>query len=96
MKLIKNFLVLLIVLAVFGYGILFALYNEQHISLDFLFLDSVAVPLSLWSGSLVALGIALGLLVASVSKMLQGIENKRLKKELKQAKAKLEKISLNS
>lgn len=94
MKLLKNFLVLLIVLAVFGYGILFALYNEQKIVLDFLFLDSVQVPLSLWSGSLVVLGIVLGLLVASVSKVLLGLENKRLQKELKQAKSKLEKVSL--
>ena len=94
MKLLKNFLVLLIVLAVFGYGILFALYNEQKIVLDFLFLDSVQVPLSLWSGSLVVLGVVLGLLVASVSKVLLGFENKRLQKELKQAKTKLEKVSL--
>jgi uncharacterized membrane protein YciS (DUF1049 family) len=94
MKLLKNFLVLLIVLAVFGYGILFALYNEQKIVLDFLFLDSVQVPLSLWSGCLVVLGIVLGLLVASVSKVLLGLENKRLQKELKQAKTKLEKVSL--
>ena len=94
MKLLKNFLVLLIVLVVFGYGILFSLYNEQKIVLDFLFLDSVQVPLSLWSGSLVVLGVVLGLLVASVSKVLLGLENKRLQKELKQAKTKLEKVSL--
>jgi uncharacterized membrane protein YciS (DUF1049 family) len=93
MKLLKNLLVLLIVLVVFGYGILFAQYNDQHISLDFLFLDSVQLPLSLWSGSLVVFGIVLGLLVASVSKIRQGFENKRLQKELKQAKSKLEKLN---
>jgi len=93
MKLLKNFLVLLIVLAVFGYGILFALYNEQKIALDFLFIDSVHLPLSLWSGSLIVLGAILGLLVASISKMLQGMENKRLTKELQLAKVKLEKLN---
>jgi uncharacterized integral membrane protein len=93
MKLLKNFLALLIVLTVFGYGILFAIYNEQNILLDFLFIDDLSVPLSLWSGSLVVLGTVLGLLVASVSKMLQGRENKMLQKELKQAKTKLEKLS---
>jgi uncharacterized membrane protein YciS (DUF1049 family) len=93
MKLLKNLLILLIVLAVFCYGILFSLYNEQNIGLDFLFLDTLSVPLSLWSGSLVVLGIVMGLLTASVSKMLQGIENKRLQKELKQMKAKLEKLN---
>ena len=93
MKLLKNFLVLLIVLAVFGYGILFSLYNEQHIALDFLFIDSLSVPFSLWSGSLIVLGIVLGLLVASVSKMLLSVENKRLSKELIQVKAKLEKLN---
>jgi putative membrane protein len=93
MKLLKNFLILLMVLVVFVYGILFALYNEQSIGLDFLFLDTLSVPLSLWSGSLVVLGIVMGLLVASISKMLQGIENKRLKKELKHMKTKLEKLN---
>ncbi len=93
MKLLKNFLVLLIVLAVFGYGILFSIYNEQSLELDFLFLNAFSVPLSLWSGILIAFGIVLGLLVASASKMLQGRENKRLQKELKQAKFKLEKLS---
>jgi uncharacterized membrane protein YciS (DUF1049 family) len=93
MKLLKNFLILLMVLVVFVYGILFALYNEQSIGLDFLFLDTLFVPLSLWSGSLVVLGIVMGLLVASISKMLQGIENKRLKKELKHMNAKLEKLN---
>ncbi|CCK75573.1 MAG: LapA family protein [Oleispira antarctica] len=93
MKLFKNFLILLIVLTVFGYGILFALYNEQNIGLDFLFLETLTVPLSLWSGSLIVLGILMGLLVASISKMLQSIENKRLKKELQQMKVKLEKLS---
>jgi lipopolysaccharide assembly protein A len=93
MKLLKNLLVLLIVLLVFGYGILFALYNEQSIALDFLFLDVLQVPLSLWSGSLVGLGIVFGLLVASLSKIMVSMENKRLQKELKQAKAKLEKLN---
>ncbi len=93
MKLLKNLLVLLIVLLVFGYGILFALYNEQSIALDFLFLDVLQVPLSLWSGSLVGVGIVLGLLVASLSKIMVSMENKRLQKELKQAKAKLEKLN---
>ena len=81
MKLLKNLLVLLILIAVFIYGILFAIYNEQH------------VALSLWSGSLVGLGIVIGLLVAVISKMTQSLENKRLKKEIKQIKAKFEKLN---
>lgn len=93
MKLLKNLLVLLILIAVFIYGILFAIYNEQHVALDFLFLDSLAVPLSLWSGGLVGLGIVIGLLVAVMSKMTQSLENKRLKKEIKQIKAKFEKLN---
>lgn len=93
MKLLKNSLVLLIVLAVFGYGILFSLYNEQNIGLDFLFMDAFSVPLSLWSGSLIALGVMMGLLVASTSTLMQGIENKRLQKELNKAKAKFEKLN---
>jgi uncharacterized membrane protein YciS (DUF1049 family) len=93
MKLLKNLIVLLIVLAVFGYGILFALYNKQSISLDFLFLDSLLVPLPLWSGCLIVIGLMFGLLVASISRLGLGLENKRLQKELKQAKSKLEKLN---
>lgn len=93
MKLFKNLLVLLIVLAVFVYGILFAIYNKESISLDFLFLDSLQIPLSLWSGSLIVLGVVVGVVVSSISKIQLGIENKRLQKELKQVKTKLEKMS---
>lgn len=93
MKLIKNFLVLLVVLAVLVYGVLFSLYNEKAIILDFLFLDTVSIPLSLWSGCLIVVGLVLGLLVASISKLGLGFENKRLQKELSQAKRKLEKLN---
>lgn len=93
MKLIKNFVVLLVVLAVLVYGVLFSLYNEKAIILDFLFLDAVSIPLSLWSGCLVVVGLVLGLLVATISKFGLGFENKRLQKELSQAKRKLEKLN---
>jgi uncharacterized membrane protein YciS (DUF1049 family) len=93
MKLLKNLLTLVIILIVFGYGVLFSIYNEQNVELDFIFLDSLPVPLSIWSGGLIILGIMLGLLIGSASKMLQGIENKRLQKELKNAKNKLEKLN---
>lgn len=93
MKLLKNLLTLVIILMVFGYGILFSIYNEQSVELDFIFIDSLLVPLSIWSGGLIILGIMLGLLIGSASKVLQGIENKRLQKELKNAKTKLEKLN---
>lgn len=93
MKLIKNLIVLLIVITVFVYGILFALYNKQSIPLDFLFLDSVQIPFSLWSGGLIVLGVVVGIVVSSISKIQLARENKRLQKELKQVKTKLEKMS---
>ncbi len=93
MKLLKNLAIFLIMLIVFGYGILFSIYNEQNVELDFIFLDVLPVPLSIWSGGLILMGILMGLLVGSASKVLQGIENKRLQKELKNAKAKLEKLN---
>tara|TARA_B100001063_G_scaffold73711_1_gene67915 strand:+ start:412 stop:696 length:285 start_codon:yes stop_codon:yes gene_type:complete len=93
MKLLKNLLTLVIILIVFGYGVLFSIYNDQNVELDFIFLDSLPVPLSIWSGGLIMLGTMLGLLIGSASKMLQGIENKRLQKELKNAKTKLEKLN---
>jgi uncharacterized integral membrane protein len=92
MNLFKNILVLAIVFVVFGYGILFAIYNEQHIALDFLFLDKIQTPLSLWSGILITMGTIFGLAVATLSKFGTNRENKKLKKELQQAKSKLEKI----
>ena len=76
MKLLKNLLTLVIILMVFGYGVLFSIYNDQNVELDFIFLDSLPVQLSIWSGGLIMLGTMLGLLIGSASKMLQGIENK--------------------
>ena len=93
MKLIKNLLVLLIVLAIFIYGTLFSIYNEQGLDLDFLFLDAISVPLSLWSGCIIILGVVLGLLFASVGKISLYRDNKRLNKELEQVKKKLEKLN---
>jgi uncharacterized membrane protein YciS (DUF1049 family) len=93
MKLLKNLLTLLVVLAIFIYGVLFSIYNEQGLNLDFLFLDSILVPLSLWSGCLIILGVALGLLFSSVGKIGLYRDNKRLNKELEQAKKKLEKLN---
>jgi putative membrane protein len=93
MKLIQNILVLLIVLVVLGYGILFSLYNEQTVGIDFLFLDTMSVSLSLWSGCFIVIGVTLGLLVASISRLGLGFENKRLQKELDLAKRKLEKLN---
>lgn len=93
MKLLKNLLVLLIILSVFGYGALFSIYNEQGLALDFLFLDSISVPLSLWSGCLILLGVALGIVFASLGKLSLYRSNKRLIKELDQVKKKLEKLN---
>ena len=93
MKLLKNLLVLLIVLTVFIYGALFSIYNEQYLNLDFLFLDSVSIPLSLWSGCVIILGVMMGFLFTSVGKLSLHQHNRRLKKELEQVKKKLEKLN---
>lgn len=93
MKILRNALALLILLAVFLFGLLFAVYNEQSVSLDLILIEINAISLPLWSGVLLALGTFLGLLIASLSKVFVSIEAHRLKKELAATKAKLAKLA---
>jgi len=93
MKILRNALALLILLVVFLFGLLFAVYNDQSISLDLILIEIVAMSLPVWSGLLLVVGILLGVLIASLSKVFVSIESRRLKKELVATKAKLAKLA---
>jgi len=93
MKILRNALALLILLVVFLFGLLFAVYNDQSIALDLILIEIDAMSLPVWSGLLLVVGILLGVLIASLSKVFVSIEARRLKKELVATKAKLAKLA---
>jgi len=93
MKILRNALALLILLVVFLFGLLFAVYNDQSIALDLILIEIDAMSLPVWSGLLLVVGILLGVLIASLSKLFVSIEARRLKKELVATKAKLAKLA---
>ena len=93
MKILRNALALLVLLVVFLFGLLFAVYNDQSIALDLILIEIDAMSLPVWSGLLLVVGILLGVLIASLSKVFVSIESRRLKKELVATKAKLAKLA---
>jgi len=93
MKILRNLLAVAVLLVVFLFGLLFAVYNDQSISLDLILINIPSIPLSVWSGVLLVAGILLGLLIASLSKVFVGFEAKRLRKELAATKEKLAKLA---
>jgi len=93
MKILRNALALLVLLVVFLFGLLFAVYNDQSIALDLILIEIDAMSLPVWSGLLLVVGILLGVLIASLSKVFVSIEARRLKKELVATKAKLVKLA---
>jgi putative membrane protein len=93
MKILRNALALLVLLVVFLFGLLFAVYNDQSIALDLILVEIDAMSLPVWSGLLLVVGILLGVLIASLSKVFVSIESRRLKKELVATKAKLAKLA---
>jgi len=93
MKILRNALALLVLLVVFLFGLLFAVYNDQSIALDLILVEIDAMSLPVWSGLLLVVGILLGVLIAALSKVFVSIESRRLKKELVATKAKLAKLA---
>jgi len=93
MKILRNALALLVLLVVFLFGLLFAVYNDQLIALDLILVEIDAMSLPVWSGLLLVVGILLGVLIASLSKVFVSIESRRLKKELVATKTKLAKLA---
>ena len=66
MKLLRNLLTVLVLLATLGVGVLFALQNEIPIPLDLLVYTFEPRSLALWILLAFALGGLLGMLVSSV------------------------------
>ena len=66
MKFLRNLLTVLIILAMLGVGVLFALQNKLPVPLDLLIYTFEPKSLALWILSAFALGGVLGMLISSV------------------------------
>lgn len=61
MKKLKLIFTLVFFIALLVYTLAFAARNGESLSVDFLFLEPIALPASLWLGLMLVLGAVLGL-----------------------------------
>lgn len=94
MALIKRLVLVLLLLIVLIYGMVFSINNASLVQIDFLLNFKAEVPLALWSGVLLLLGVVVGLIFAQLASWPIKRENTRLQKSLAQAKDKLTKLEL--
>ena len=92
MKLLRNLLSILVVLAMIGVGVLFALQNEMPVPLDLLVYQFEPRSLALWLLSALAVGGVLGLLISSVIMVRQRASLSTAKRQLVKARAEVDKL----
>jgi uncharacterized membrane protein YciS (DUF1049 family) len=92
MKFLRNLLSVLVVLAMVGVGVLFALQNEMPVPLDLLVYQFEPRSLALWLLSALAVGGVLGLLISSVIMVRQRASLSSTKRQLVKARAEVDKL----
>jgi len=92
MKLLRNLLTVLIVLAMVGVGVLFALQNEAPVPLDLLVYKFEPRSLALWLLAALGTGGLLGLMLSSVLMVRQRASLGSTKRQLIKARAELDKL----
>jgi putative membrane protein len=92
MKILRNLLTVLIVLAMVGVGVLFALQNETPVPLDLLVYKFEPHSLALWLLLSLAIGGLLGLLLSSVIMVRQRASLSSAKRQLVKARAEVDKL----
>ena len=92
MKFLRNLLTVLIVLAMVGVGVLFALQNEVAVPLDLLFYTFQPRSLALWLLVSLAIGGLLGLLISSVIMVRQRASLSSTRRQLAKARAEVDKL----
>jgi len=92
MKLLRNLLTVLIVLAMVGVGVLFALQNEALVPLDLLVYKFEPRSLALWLLAALGTGGLLGLMLSSALMVRQRASLSSTKRQLIKARAELDKL----
>jgi putative membrane protein len=92
MKLLRNLLTIIIVLAMIGVGVLFALQNDVAVPLDLLFYQFEPRSLALWLLSSLAVGGVLGLLISSFIMVRQRASLGASRRQLVKARAEVDKL----
>lgn len=92
MKLLRKFIVLLIVLAMVAAGMLFALQNREPVGLDLLFITFEPRSVALWILLAFALGGLLGVLASSAVILGQRAGRTALDRQLQKANAELDRL----
>ncbi len=92
MKLLRNILTVIIVLAMVGVGVLFALQNEVAVPLDLLVYKFEPRSLALWLLSSLAIGGLLGLLISSFIMVRQRASLSATRRQLVKARAEVDSL----
>ena len=92
MKLLRNLLTVVIVLATLAVGVLFALQNKMPVPLDFLVYTFEPKSLALWVLAAFAVGGVLGMLISSVILVRMQASLAAVKRQLAKARAEAGKL----
>jgi len=93
MKLLRNILTVLIMLATIAVGVLFALQNKMPVPLDLLVYTFEPRSLALWVLSALALGGVLGMVVSSAILLRLRASLGSARRQLAKARAEVDKLS---
>ena len=93
MKQFKLMLSVAVFLLILAYTLAFSAHNSGSVGVDFLLGFQVAMPLALWLGLFFTAGALFAWLITGLANTAQKIKLKKLKKELEDAKRRLDKVS---
>ena len=92
MKVLRNLLTILFVVAMIGVGVLFALQNEVAVPLDILVYQFEPRSLALWLLVALAIGGLLGLLISSFFMVRQRVALASTRRQLTKAREEIAKL----
>ncbi|UXD87965.1 LapA family protein [Thalassolituus hydrocarboniclasticus] len=92
MKTLKVGLSVVLFVVVLAYALAFAAQNSLLVELNFLFGNPVALPVSLWLGAVLLLGVVAGLISGIMINARQKLQMRQLRKELANTQQRLNKL----
>lgn len=93
MKQIRLVLSIAVFLVVLAYTLAFAAHNSESVRINFLAGLQVEMPLAVWLGVFFTTGALLVWLIAGVTNASQKMKQRKLQKDLEEARRRLDRVS---
>jgi len=93
MKALKLAISVLLLLVVLAYTLAFAAHNSADVTVNFLAGATLTLPLAIWIGLFISVGALTAWLVGGLTSTVRQLKLRKLQKELKQARQRLDKVS---